>query len=335
MRTKKQNKKKVKAPARRQRRKGRPMNKLAKMIRDPCNAELMPGFHSTDEGILSRLKTRTGFGNTNTAGFCLWCPSYASDNGPGNRSNVFVYTTPDPSVAPLNTVAQPFGGGAGSGDPNGISLPVGASAFATSSTVADQRSIGACMRIEYIGRMDAASGQIALLTNLPAEALLDNGSGTVSSVDALFNRAAKVTRFGADNFEVVYRPDTSSNLFKTERDGVITVGTPAASSSVITSESLRFGPRLIGFAWRKIPTAQDIILEFYQNIEWRPNTTSGFVSTLPKQIHSPGYMENVLKYLDDNYPGWQTTLVGTAANVVSKMAFGGTPTGPRFRAVEL
>lgn len=305
------------------------MKKIAKMVSDPCNCELYPGFHSTDEGILSRLKTRFSVSSVDTNGFVLWCPTYASENINGKASNAFIFQTSSSTTNPINTTANPFGSGL-SGDPQGHVFKAGAAAFCNSSTVADQRSVGACMSIEYFGRMDSAAGQIAIVDNLSAEALLDDGAGTISSVDDLFTRASYVKRFAADRFEVKHRPDSSSHLFKTERDGVVTVGTPTSSSSVITSESLRFGPRLIGFAWKGVSSNADLFFEFYQNIEWRPNTTTGFVSVIPKQIYPTGLMERVLKYLDDNHPGWEYTAVSTTAALVSKMALAGVPQRQRI-----
>lgn len=305
------------------------MRQVANMIRDPCNAELQPGFHSTDEGVLSRLKTRHSMLGTNTCGFVLWAPAYASVDDPsGGPSNFFIFTRANSSDHPTNSGAAPFGSGASTIDGQGTTLEAGASPFCKSAIVADQRSVGACMRLLYFGRMDSAAGQVAIIENLPAEALIDDGTGVVSNVDQLFNRASRVMRMGTSTFEVKYRPGTASALFKTERDGVITVGNGVAST--LTSESLRFGPKLMGFAWKDVSAVSDLSIECFQNIEWRPNTDSGFVSVIPRQLSSPGMTERVLLYLDRYYPGWETNVLTSTARLVSQMAFTGTSVrGPR------
>jgi hypothetical protein len=153
--------------------------------------------------------------------------------------------------------------------------------------------------------MDASSGQLAVIDNLPAEALMDSGSGAVTTVNQLFNQAATVVRLGIDPHEVKYRPTDTSNLFKTEREAPLFAGVPAASATTVSTEALRFGSRFIGFAWKNVGSTSDLMFEWYQNIEWRPNNTSGFVAQVPRQLSTPGYFETVLKYLDDNHPGWQ------------------------------
>ena len=291
----------------------------AKMLVDPCSAVLRQGFHGTSEGILSALKTTTNPGSTFSSGYLLWDPTYAPDV-PNGHVNCILWTNNSSGTNPTNTTADPFGTGATSSTVRGQSLIVGASNFATSSTVSDQRALSACVRLTYFGRMDASSGQVAYLDNVPAETLLDDGTGSPSSVDQLFNLSTKVQRLGVDPHEIRYRPPENASIFKTERDGILSLGTPTSSVTNLSSESLRFGPRLIGFAWRNVVATNELSFEFYQNIEWRPNTSTGFVSRVPRQIKSNGFMEDVLHTLDRTVPDWQTRATQVAGSALSAIA---------------
>lgn len=292
------------------------------MLADPCHASLEPGFHSTDEGILSRLKTEFSPSSTFTNGFVVWDPTYASDGT--NVFNAFFFSTSAVGTAPVNSVPTPFGTGGNSGDTQGISGARGAAAFNSGPVVADMRCVGACIRLSYHGRMDAASGQIAYLVNLPIETLVD-ASGAIASVEELFTLSSTVERLGLETQEIRWRPTPASHYFKTERDGVATVVSSGITG--LTSEALRFGPKLIGFAWKNVPTTADLTIQYIQNIEWRPNVAQGFVAQPPKQIRNEGYIERLLRYLDSTRPGWQSAAMKGTANLafnVARMAYTGT-----------
>jgi hypothetical protein len=306
------------------------LQKYANMIADPCNSVLKPGFHSTDEGVLSRLKTSLQPGPDDIAGFCLWCPTYMSDDS--QHSNFLYFSSTASTNAPTNDSTDPLGSGASSGDIAGYSIKVGAGPFVASSTVADARCIGACMRLSYYGRMDACSGQLAIIENLPVTAILDSGDGSPITVDDCFQYSSLVKRFSIDTQEVTWRPDEISQFFKVQTDGAYVVGSGAASA--IANEAKRFGPKFLGFAWRNISGVDDIVLDFVQNIEWRPRVDSGFVAVVPKQIHQTGYVEQAVKYLDEKYPGWTTTMFQygkSAISQVARMALSGTPAQPAIR----
>jgi hypothetical protein len=303
-------------------------NPYAQMLNNPCDATLEAGFYGTTEGILNSLKTVLFPSSSFTNGYIIWDATYTGDVG-SNHANCVIYTNADSSIKPLNTVADPFGGGATDVSPRGQALDVGASDWGRSSIVSDTRCIGACLRMTYFGPMNVVAGQIAIIENLSADSLLSNGSP--ASIDDLFAVSSIVKRLGVDPYEVKFRPNNNSPTFKTDRDSPITTGTGLGVVSGLSSEALRFSPRFVGFAWRNITSASDLNFEFYQNVEWRPNTTSGFVATVPKQIKSNDSFQSLLKYLDDNFPGWQHTVSKMAAGQVSgvaariaRMAFTGT-----------
>lgn len=285
----------------------------ARMISDPCSSDLVPGFWSTDEGVLSRIKTITSTSSAHTYGYFIWDPSYASEGS--THMNAFFFTSAAPGTAPVNTSADPLGAGPSAFSPEGLSWAVGAGNFNNSTTVADLRCVGACMRVTYFGRMDASAGRIGYLENLSVESFF-NSTGNVASVNDLFALSSKVERLGVDTCEVVWRPTSYGRFFKNETAGFATVGTGAPT--VHSSEGKRFGSGLMGFVFSGV-TMNELNFEFYQNIEWRPNLDSGFVMSVPRQINEPSYYEKILRMLDENYPGWSTTMQGMGAKVVSNV----------------
>jgi hypothetical protein len=283
------------------------MKPYAQMLADPCSSVLVPGLHTTDEGILGRLKTSFSTSYNLTNGYVLWAPHYVGEaNGPDARVNLIFFTTSTPNIGPLNTTVDPYGSGPNGNSPEAIALSVGASAFVMSTTVSDFRLLSACMRVMYTGSMQSSAGVIALLENVPADTLLLGDAGNPASVTQLFSMSSKTKRIGVDVNEVIYRPNSSiSGTFKSDRDSVFHVGNSAVTA--LTSESLRFSPTMFGFAWQGLDSSQ-LLFEFIQNIEWRPESSSGYVQTIPRQLSQPGLVPKVLKYLDDNFPGWTTSL---------------------------
>lgn len=298
----------------------------AEMLMDPCHAHLSSGFYSTSEGVLSKLKTVYSPSAAGQTGYIFWDAAFCSDIAQ-KRSNSVFFANSDANIAPVNTTGLPFGIGTVSSATNGTSPFPGGAAFASSPTVADQRCVGACLQMTYFGRMDAASGQVATFTNLPAEALFGADGVSLVTVNQLFSHADNLSRVSLDPLEINFRPTEYSQFFKNEVEGPIVLGTTGASVSSSSEEAKRFGSRYIGFAWKNVTTA-DLSFQFYQNLEWRPNVTSGFVTRSPVQVHTPGWIESVVQFLDDVDPGWQTKAKITAMSAttaIARMALGGSP----------
>lgn len=289
------------------------MHSYAKMVADPCDATLTPGLFSTDEGWLAGRKTRFGSGSANTSGYLLWCPKYVSNKG-ASKSAALFFTTVNSSTQPLNTAADPFGGAGGTGDPEGYTVECGASSFVLSDIVADYRTVGACMRATYTGAMQSAAGLVGYLENIPTHSLVDD----LPSVDDMMAYANDVQRLGVDTFEVVWRPDQMDDIFKSQTDAPISIGSGAPSTT--SSESKRFNPMWCGFVFHSITSIADISFEFYQNVEWRPNIDQGYVPRHPSTINEPGYFQRVIQYLDDHYPNWTRKVISSAVGGASQVA---------------
>lgn len=289
------------------------IHSYAKMVADPCDATLVPGLFSTDEGWMAGRKTRFGSGTGNAYGYVLWCPKYVSNTGLSKSAAIF-FTSVASSTQPLNTTANPFGSAAGTGDPEGYTIDCGASAFVTSAVVADYRTVGACMRVTYTGAMQSAAGLVGYLENIPTHSLIDD----LPSVDDMMAYAHDVQRLGVDTFEVVWRPDQMDDIFKVESDAPITIGSGALS--VTSSESKRFNPMWSGFVFHSVTAMSDLSIEFYQNVEWRPNIDQGYVPRHPSTINEPGYFQRVVQYLDENYPDWTRKIISSAVGGASQVA---------------
>jgi len=297
-----------------------PTAAYALMVADPCNGPLLQGFYSSSEGMLNKTKSTFTTGTSGVNGYVLWDPTFTSGTDNPGTFNCVVAVTATATANPLNTSANPFGSSA----PNGDNISVGAGPFCQTDTVADARCIGACIKASYTGRMDASSGIVCVVDNIPAEAVLGPDGVTPVSVQELFNLSTTVRRFGTDPIEVKYRPHDSSSIFRSNSEGVFEYA--SGQVTTLTAEAERAGSRLMGFAFKGVTDMDEIMLEFHQNIEWRPNVDSGFVTINSKQLNPLGHAQKILRYLDKNHPHWWSSLEKAASSVVSdisKMAFTG------------
>lgn len=281
-----------------------------RMVSDPCHAKLVPGFYGTDEGILTRHKTARSTSATNENGYLLWAPSYGAPKGNFIHFNV---TGSDTQIT--NTVANPLGGGGVTTSSGGTYYPVGGSTFVDSSTVGDFRVIAACMRVTYIGPRDTAQGQIGTIEHLSQKSLIDD----LPSVDNLFDYATATARADGESWELVWRPEDGAERFRDSSDTPLTVGTPASSATVSSSEGEFTNPRWMGFALKGVNSVANYTFEFTQVLEWRPAVDAGFSAGSGKQITPPGYYQRVTGWLDSMKPNWTNSIksaMGTAGSSV-------------------
>lgn len=280
---------------------GKALKAHAQMLANPCGATLIPGMFSSDEGMLTRLKSAQNGTGAGTSGYFLWFPRYVGDAVNGSANCIFFSNT-DSSVAPLNTSAFPYADNDGSAT-NGTMFDTGASAFVQSDTVSDFRTVSACMKTTYTGAMTDSKGMVATITNVSVDALLRGNSDAPLSVDQLFAMSADVHRLGVDTQEVRYRPDPQLNDFTNDRTSAYDVGSGATTA--MSHDSARFFPTCIGFAWIGVDTSS-LNFQFVQNIEWRPDALVGINTVVPRMLSDPGHTGRVLRWLDNNIPSWQS-----------------------------
>jgi hypothetical protein len=268
--------------------------KVARMIADPCNAEVdLNGFAST-EGIGLRVFD-TFDQSSATGGYAIWFPSYCCPGaGSGtltgiNLINSLVLNTSVSSVGPTNTDAVPFGSTAGSSysDP--------AYNWVSGTSVADARTHAACFQMRYTGAVSSASGLVATLTNIPMDLFT---GGTFPSVDQMFQQSRHITRLDFDIHEVKHRPDEGINSFYDTSDGPFLMNVGAANGRTGESASgVAAGPRAIGFAWKGVP-ASSITFTRYKVLEWRPNRGAG-MPAVPIRSSGQPIINEALRKLDE------------------------------------
>lgn len=295
---------------------------LARMIADPCNAPLHEGQYGGNEGYISRFKAVTGINDVNTNGYILWNPYAISGAGASDVASGFYFINASSSVAPLNTVANPWGTVSPTTTGNAFLASAG-DAFAQSATCQTARTLAACSRVVYVGTTSNTQGRIAYLENIDPSFLLN-----LPTVDNMFQIATKVERVGLDPMEVTYRPSEIYDAqFKRDATGSIIRGTPASVASNLTQQGVELQPKWMGFAWSGVPTNQ-LIFENIRILEWKPELGVGLSNNNQSNTYGSGepIVNKVLAFLDRNAPGWTTTLMhatSSTAAALARIALGG------------
>jgi len=302
------------------------VSKLARMIRDPCNADLVQGAYGNEAGILSRYRTTFKLQETQTNGFLLWCPSYVgSDYGDFKSMNTFFYAADNADTRPTNTVDDPLGSGVVG---KTGAFRTGASPFVYSDVCQDFRTISACLRMVYTGTTSDCKGRIAILDNIPAGLLINQRP----SVNALLSMAKETSRTSLETMEVPFRPSEESEAFKDETAVLYQAYDDAATTMSDYAKTNQ--ATMIGFVWTGIPCDQ-FDFDFLQNIEWRPQPYEGYVEASSVQISDVPLYKKALKLLDNTMPGWQSAAshyANKAASMAVNYVLGGPPQRQSIKA---
>jgi len=330
---KKKNRQRKRRPRRRRRNRRRPQSAArrqfsenASMVANPCTGPLIPGFYGTTEGIMSKHKTTHLCPSTNKYGYMLWDPERTSYSaGTTHDFNAVQFMTDAASKRPTNTGV----GTARFGDGSCLAVTeterriVGAAAFIAGTSLSVYRTVGACMRITYTGKLSDLEGRLGKVIGFPADTLLWSGaSGAPANVEEIMGMCSDVQRSSLDTQEVIFRPTQSSPHFRDEdSNGVYKIEAGQVTQELADARSR--GSSVMGFVWDGIDSSK-LQFEFFQIIEWKPDTVAAQVIMPPKRVHEAGYADAVLKYLDDNHPGWQKgarkfggSLLNFAARTVS------------------
>jgi len=161
-----------------------PLKAYAEMVSNPCTAILKPGFHGSSKGYLAKVKNTSsisGLGAGVSAGYVLWVPILSSNGNPKPSQdekestsltrgyNILAFTTEGGADSPVNTTLEPafsspvyINGGTGSFLPDPAAQLINSST-AEAGLMQDMRTISACMRVTYTGRMDRSSGLLAFV----------------------------------------------------------------------------------------------------------------------------------------------------------------------------
>lgn len=294
--------------------------KLLNMISDPCNADIEPGLHGTSEGVAQRYVTNFTPGSTSVCGYVVWFPSFhcgvsGGDYVQANKPlSCYFYAAPDTTTVPLNTVAAPFGSGAG-GTASSIRDPFFGTA--ASSSVMDGRTLAACMKVRPVNSVSSIQGTVAFLDNIPVD-LFANTSANVQNppptVGEMLSYSRKIERLGIDTYEVKHRPSETDKFFN-EIDAPMHY-TQTSSTTNTTTLGDSIAPRGIGFAWSGLATggASTLLFTLYKIVEWRPSPIAG--QPIPRPISTPTpRISELLSYLD--YKGAGNWMFQQASNMMN------------------
>jgi hypothetical protein len=264
---------------------------------------------------------------TDTCGFILWAPNYHTQNLANNDMSVIIYSAPLTTTTPLNTTAVPYGSGAWGTTATTGALDDPCFAFTAGAVCDDARTIAACIKLVYTGKLQDASGMVVPLQGIPLSTVFNPGKGTYASVDDLFILGQNSRRLGVEEVEVVFRPgDPGQERFHEANYGPIKQGAAGTAATADAGDVETFIPTCFGFAWRGLQAQQaaNFTIEMHKNVEWRPSADTGIPLT-PNESVGPSFMERALRYLDTNYPGWWNKAVHSGVNTVARMAFAGNP----------
>lgn len=299
----------------------------AKMIDDPCGADLMPGLYGSNAGYLARFHLNDGVQNvTNgTCGVVLWAPNYCNSgyvSGTTACWNIYQGVTvaiTDPLVL-SGTGGNTTGSGGGTTDP--------AYSFASGDSCAGTRCIGACIRFSYTGSVSNAQGQISAI-RVPFAVVEEALNGSVSLTPArLLQYATDTRRMPLDTMEVKWRP-SADDTFRSTASGTSVLGDDPLVRHVngvytIGTKATQEQPYFIGFVWRGVANSggalSTISYDFYKNVEWTPSVASGLASQSAFQMSDSGVAQRAVAYLDRAKPGWDVALVSAGKSYLAKTA---------------
>lgn len=320
---------------------------LAKLIADPCSAALVaPEYGSSDNGYLTRFTQQASITTASdyTCGYCVWYPDFCGQksNGAGvtnENGSYYFFQSTSSATNPTNGVADPLGNGTSTKSANGQFQADPARDWVSGDHVLDARTIAGCVKFTYTGRMDALSGRVGYLNNVPRSALMIGGTGDAApSVDDMLKYSEMTSRTPAETIENKFRPSLASGYYRGKGDtsdeekGTDTcflVGEPGVSETKIANDISSGSATGIGFVWVNLPTDSTFTVEATKAIEWRPQMSVGLVapsSTTPSSGDGSNLVHRAVHYLDRVHPGWQRraiTMASSAASNIAALAFGG------------
>jgi hypothetical protein len=253
----------------------------------------------------------------------LWIPSYHNTNGVpviDAPFNLWMRVATSPANLTTNDVANPLGSSATPNAPEGTGIEDPAATFINTGLVLDARTVAACMRLTYTGKVTDSAGQIAWIDNYQPDDLLNNRP----SINDFFNRATKTARLGLDTYEQLFRPDeaTGTDRFRrgSQTDPCFIKALPGFGPTGIDQTVQDLSPKIMGFAWRGCePGVIDhLVIDFVKVLEWRTETTSGLTGTTPKALDVPS-TSKILAIADQVSPGWASRISEGFTSAASRL----------------
>lgn len=319
---------------------------LAKLIADPCTANLVaPQYGASDGGYLAKFSSYHSHqvGSTGNSGFCIWYPDYTGRaNSPGGNGSLYMFASTSGAGAPVNTTAAPLGRSGTVTDVQGAFLNDPGWDFLNSDIVQDTRTVAACMKMMYTGRNDSLSGRIAYLESVPRAALLVGDGSNPPSINDLFRYSNTSCRTPLDMVENKSRPGEGSDVYRVPHHEAHDDGVDYAfvqGDNGVSKTSIGYGTPTgvgcgIGFIWDGLANDSSLSFDFLKAVEWRPEVNSGLV--VPPHTQAQGgqnIVNKALSYLDKHHHGWERQAFAaakTGAAFIAQQAFQG-PNNPVLR----
>lgn len=315
------------------------MSPWARMLYDPCNSPLVAGFFPNEGGNLMRVKKSIFNNSTGTCGYILWIDDYhqAGDRLDAKHSesslyggNLFIWSSDNPDTQPYNTRVisenkEAFGEtrsdsfAQNSEFSSAHTVVDPAHSWVSGNNVQDARTISSCIRMKYTGQERLASGEVALIENLPIDSILRGAIDEEAvSVNMLFNSARHVQRLGNVPVEIKGRPSAASDTFRNSHATPFIIRAQENQSTGKSPAGRIQAPNVYGLAWRGISINADqptclFTYELTKNVEWRPEPNANATNVVPKARSGTPKFQSATSWLDNNVPGWTTQLTSALA----------------------
>lgn len=256
-----------------------PMAAYRRLLLDPCSAPVACPPFSDSQGYCLRLQasyTLHGGSAAANNGYLTWFPEFVNQS---TYASLFIFENSSTSVAPVNTLANPYGS---SRTTSASALDSPAWAYCSNQPNGVFRVVAACARVMYVGSDLNRSGMFAASNNVSAKQVFGGlfGNGNFPTVDNLFSAMPNHRRLQS-SMEVIWKPNQVSSLrFRSacgstftnpSSDYLVFPGIPTTSTTV-ASPQFDEDTRAITIAWKGLNSTvtSDVVVEFYQVIEMIP-----------------------------------------------------------------
>jgi hypothetical protein len=268
----------------------------------------------------------------------LWFPSYhgvgyeAGETTDYSGQNWFYFVNAAPTAKPVNTTTTPLGMGNAKTTGQWLRDPA-AENLKEDSIFSSARTIAACMTMDYVGQLNEAKGQFAVIQNLDVAALCNSKRELdFPSVNQVFDYGLTRGRIPLEGHQVVWRPsDEDAKNRQIPGKGLgITYEASLADALFASGEVLAHTTRLndpdpgeargICIAWRGVPE-NSLVFNTVKVAEYTLAMKSKAVE-VPVTAAKSGYsIDKAVKSLDEMLPGWQqSALRGATAMAKHAMA---------------
>lgn len=310
------------------------MTGYQKLIADPCSANLTRSFaNSGGSSIVERTRTSITLNETipteTENGYILWFPSYhGSGSEPFSGQNWYYFVNSNSGDKPLNTGADPLGLVSANRTGRWLIDPAHNNLEAD-SIFSTGRTIAACLTMDYIGPLNTAAGQYAVVQNFDVNALVDSKTLLdFPSVDEVFDYAISRGRLPLEGHQVLWRPSdedckarsapasTGSNTAKIP-DALFLSGDDVTGQTSRLNEVDPGEARGICIAWRGVPP-NSLVFNAVKVAEYTLSMKSKAVE-VPVTSTVPGLsIDKAVSTLDRMMPGWQESALRGAGALARK-----------------